>query len=58
MDPMLLPQALALTGGIFGGVSMMAYRMPAYKMLSYGNIFMGGLFGLLELVLQVFYHNS
>lgn len=47
----IIPTALGITAGIFGGASAMAYMMPKDKMLSYGRLFMGGLIGLIAMQL-------
>jgi FtsH-binding integral membrane protein len=46
-NPGIITSAFGLTMGIFGGASLMAYRMPAHKVLSYGRIFFGSLMGLI-----------
>ena len=51
LNPSILTNAIGLTCGIFGGASLMAYNMPKDKMLSYGRLMMGSLFGLIGLQL-------
>lgn len=51
MNPSIIPSAIAITSGIFGGASLMAYMMPKDKMLGYGSILMGSLLGLIGLQL-------
>lgn len=51
IDPSILPTAIGITCGIFGGSSMAAYMMPKDKMLGYGRVFMGGLLGLIGMQL-------
>jgi len=47
----IIPTALGLTTAIFGGASLMAYTMPKDKMLGYGRVLGGALFGLIGLQL-------
>lgn len=47
LDPSIIPSAIGITAGIFGGASALAYFMPKDKMLGYGNILMGSLLGLI-----------
>ena len=51
MNPSIVPTALGLTAAIFGGASVVAYRMPKDKMLGYGNVLGGSLFALIGLQL-------
>jgi FtsH-binding integral membrane protein len=46
-----LPTAIGLTAAIFGGASIIAYRMPKDSMLKFGKALMGSLFGLIGLQL-------
>jgi FtsH-binding integral membrane protein len=46
-NPSIITASLGLTMGIFGGASLMAYRLPANKVLGYGRILMGSLIGLI-----------
>ena len=41
LNPSIIPSAIGITCGIFGGASAMAYMMPKDKMLGYGKILMG-----------------
>ena len=51
LNPSILPNAIGITCGIFGGASLMAYNMPKDKMLSYGRLFTGSLLGLIGMQL-------
>lgn len=51
MNPTILPSAIGVTAGIFGGASLMAYNMPKDKMLGYGRVLFGGLIGLIGMQL-------
>lgn len=47
MAPSILPSAIGITAGIFGGASAFAYMLPKDKMLGYGKILTGSLLGLI-----------
>lgn len=47
LNPSIIPSAIGITSGIFGGASALAYFMPKDKMLGYGSILMGSLLGLI-----------
>jgi FtsH-binding integral membrane protein len=49
VSPTIVPTAIGLTTAIFGGASLLAYRMPKDSMLSLGKVFTGSLFGLIGL---------
>jgi FtsH-binding integral membrane protein len=51
VSPTIVPTAIGLTTAIFGGASLLAYRMPKDSMLSLGKVFTGSLFGLIGLQL-------
>ena len=51
VSPTIVPTCLGLTTAIFGGASLAAYMMPKDKMLGYGRVLMGSLFGLIGLQL-------
>jgi FtsH-binding integral membrane protein len=51
VSPTIVPTALGLTTAIFGGASLIAYRMPKDSMLSMGKVLFGSLFGLIGLQL-------
>ena len=51
INPSIVPTALGMTAAIFGGASLVAYRMPKDKMLSYGPVLFGSLMGLIGLQL-------
>lgn len=51
VSPSILPTAIGITTAIFGGASLIAYNMPKDKMLGFGGVLMGSLFGLLGLQL-------
>lgn len=51
LSPSIIPNCMALTAGIFGGASLIAYNTPSTKMLSLGRTLMGGLIGLLAIQL-------
>ena len=51
MSPAIMPTALGITTAIFGGASLAAYSMPKDKMLGYGRLLSGSLFGLIGLQL-------
>lgn len=51
VSPSILPTALGLTAALFGGASLMAYKMPKDSMLGYGRVLTGSLFGLIGLQL-------
>lgn len=51
VSPSVIPTALGLTGAIFGGASLMAYRMPKDSMLKWGGVLGGSLLGLVGLQL-------
>ena len=51
VNPSILPTCLGLTTAIFGGASLMAYRMPKDSMLKYGGVLGGSLLGLIGLQL-------
>ena len=51
LNPSILPTAMGITLGIFGGASLMAYRMPKDKMLGYGRVLSGSLLGLIGIQL-------
>lgn len=51
LNPTIIPTAIGVTSGIFGGASLVAYNMPKDKMLGYGRIFMGSLLGLIAMQL-------
>lgn len=47
ISPSIIPSAIGITCGIFGGASAFAYMLPKDKMLGYGKILMGSLLGLI-----------
>jgi len=49
INPSILPTAIGLTTAIFGGASLVAYKMPKDKMLGYGKALMGSVLGLIGL---------
>jgi FtsH-binding integral membrane protein len=51
VSPTILPTAIGLTAAIFGGASIIAYRMPKDSMLKFGKALLGSLFGLIGLQL-------
>lgn len=51
LNPTIVPTCLGLTGAIFGGASLVAYKMPKDSMLGYGKILGGSLLGLIALQL-------
>jgi FtsH-binding integral membrane protein len=51
ISPNIIASSLAITLGIFGGASIMAYAMPKDKMLGYGRVLTGSLLGLIGLQL-------
>lgn len=51
LNPSIIPTALGITLGIFGGASAMAYTMPKDKMLGYGRVMVGSLVGLIAMQL-------
>lgn len=51
VNPSIIPTCLGLTAAIFGGASLMAYRMPKDSMLGYGRALTGSLLGLIGLQL-------
>eukprot|EP00919_Chromeraceae_sp_WS-2016_P000007 GHVR01000020.1.p1 GENE.GHVR01000020.1~~GHVR01000020.1.p1 ORF type:complete len:234 (+),score=3.03 GHVR01000020.1:1314-2015(+) len=51
INPSILPTAIGLTSAIFGGASLVAYKMPKDKMLGYGGVLFGSLLGLIGLQL-------
>lgn len=51
VNPSIIPTCLGLTAAIFGGASLMAYKMPKDKMLGYGGALTGSLIGLIGLQL-------
>lgn len=51
INPSIIPTCLGLTAAIFGGASLMAYRMPKDSMLGYGRALTGSLLGLIGLQL-------
>ena len=51
IDPSILPTAIALTCGIFGGASLAAFSMPKDKMIGYGRVLFGSLLGLIGMQL-------
>lgn len=51
ISPTILPSAIALAAGIFGGASLAAYSMPKDKMIGYGRILGGSLIGLIAMQL-------
>lgn len=51
VNPSIVPTCLGLTAAIFGGASLMAYKMPKYSMLGYGKVLGGSLLGLIGLQL-------
>jgi FtsH-binding integral membrane protein len=46
-NPSIITASVGLTMGIFGGASLVAYRLPSHKVLGYGRILMGSLIGLI-----------
>ncbi len=51
VNPSIVPTCLGLTAAIFGGASLMAYKMPKDSMLGYGRVLGGSLLGLIGLQL-------
>ncbi len=51
VNPTIVPTCLGLTTAIFGGASLVAYRMPKDSMLKYGGVLGGSLLGLIGLQL-------
>lgn len=51
ISPTIIPSAIGITLGIFGGASAVAYAMPKDKMLGYGKVMMGSLLGLVAMQL-------
>ena len=51
VNPSIVPTCLGLTTAIFGGASLMAFRMPKDSMLKYGGVLGGSLLGLIGLQL-------
>lgn len=51
IDPSIIPTALGITCGIFGGASFAAYSMPKDAMIGYGRILGGSLLGLIAMQL-------
>lgn len=51
VSPSIIPTCLGMTAAIFGGASLVAYRMPKDKMLGYGGVLGGSLLGLIGLQL-------
>ena len=51
ISPTILPTCLGITTAIFGGASLVAYNMPKDKMLGFGGVLLGSLFGLIGLQL-------
>jgi len=51
ISPTILPTAIGLTTAIFGGASLLAYKMPKDSMLGYGKVLGGSLLGLIGLQL-------
>ena len=47
VSPIILPTAIGLTLGIFGGASLVAYKMPKDKILRYGPVLFGSLIGMI-----------
>lgn len=45
-SPTIIPAALAVTTGIFGGASLMAYAYPSDKIIGFGRVLSGSLLGL------------
>jgi FtsH-binding integral membrane protein len=46
INPELIASALAITGGLFGGASLVAYSLPKNKLFSYRHTLQGALLGL------------
>lgn len=51
ISPTILPTCLGLTAALFGGASLVAYRMPKDSLLGMGRAMMGSLIGLICLQL-------
>jgi FtsH-binding integral membrane protein len=51
ISPSIIPTAIGITFGIFGGASAVAYTMPKDKMLGYGRVLTGSLLGLIGMQL-------
>lgn len=51
INPAILPTCWGLTIALFGGASLAAYRVKKDSLLSYGNVLMGSLCGLVGLQL-------
>jgi len=49
LDPAILPIAIAITSGIFGGASLYAYMKPKDSLMSWGSSLSAGLLGLIGL---------
>lgn len=51
VNPTIIPTCLGLTTAIFGGASLVAYKMPKDSMLKFGGVLTGSLLGLIGLQL-------
>jgi FtsH-binding integral membrane protein len=48
-SPDIIPSALAITGSLLGGASLVAYSLPKRKLFSYRHVLQSALLGLLGL---------